>query len=134
MNKKSILCLVFLGFLASPCSPTFLYASEPKASSSLSFLTTPRKILIPESTVLGNAVFTLLFDNPTAAIITRSKIYDLNGSEVNDFFDVKGSGSNPISLTWDGRDRNGSFVHSGIYIYEVQADNTVFNGTVVVVR
>ena len=134
--KKRILSLLAVGFTTYFFSLISLYSSEQKKRSvvRLSFLETPRKILIPESTVPNNAIFTLLFDNPTAEIITRAKIYDLNGAEVNDFFDAAGSGSNPVRLTWNGRDRSGSLVHSGIYSYEVQAGNSIFNGTVVVVR
>ena len=105
-----------------------------KAAETFVLLETPRKILVPESAIPGNAVFTLLFDNPAADIVTQAKVYDLNGSEVADLTDTTGAGSNPPRLTWDGRDKNGSIVRSGVYIYQVQAGNSLVNGTVVVAR
>ena len=151
MKKPIFKWLVVSGFLASTYPRTSLYApdippsrkgayevvsSTQKAKPVETFvlLETPRKILIPESAIPGNAVFTLLFDNPAADIVTQAKIYDLTGAEVADFTDTTGSGSNPTRLTWDGRDKNGSIVRSGVYIYQVQAGNSLVNGTVVVAR
>ncbi len=119
-------------------SSTFTsYAYAPKikaAESTFILLETPRKILVPESSIPGNAKFVLNFDNPAADIVTQAKIFDITGAEVNDMTEATGSGSNPAQLTWDGRDRNGSIVRSGIYIYQVQAGGALTNGTVVVAR
>lgn len=112
----------------------FKSAQKVKPVETFVLLETPRKILVPESAIPGNAVFALLFDNPAADIVIQAKIYDLTGAEVADFTDTTGSGSNPARLTWDGRDKNGSIVRSGVYIYQVQAGNSLVNGTVVVAR
>ena len=95
---------------------------------------TPRKIIIPNSTVSGNSTLVLVFDNPGAHILSQAKIYDLMGQEVADFREETPAGNDPIRLTWDGRDKNGSIVRGGIYIYQVQAESQLINGTVVVAR
>ena len=48
--------------------------------------------------------------------------------EINYNFD--GSGY----ITWDGRANGNYFVQPGIYIYQIEADGKIFNGTVVVAR
>jgi hypothetical protein len=35
-------------------------------------------------------------------------------------------------MIWDGRDGDGGLVRGGIYIYQVESDGKVINGTVVV--
>ena len=110
------------------------YKAGVKPAQTFVLRETPRKILIPESTIPANAIFVLLFNNPAAEIVTQAKIFDINGSEVADFTDTTGAGSNPTRLVWDGRDKNGSIVRSGIYIYQVQAGEALVNGTVVVAR
>ena len=109
-------------------------ARAVKPAEAFTLKEAPRKILIPESTISQNAVFVLNFDNPAADIVTQAKIFDLLGAEVADFIEATPSGSNPTRLEWNGRDKNGSVVRSGIYIYQVQAGNVLTNGTVVVVR
>ena len=43
-------------------------------------------------------------------------------------------GDTEDSLKWDGRNGDGQIVSSGIYIYQIEADKKVFNGTVVVAK
>ena len=52
-------------FLARP-------AESIKAAETFALSETPRKIIIPESTIPGNATFTLTFDNPAADIVTQA--------------------------------------------------------------
>jgi len=64
------------------------------------------------------------------------KIFPLGGGEglsseareINYNFD--GSGY----VTWDGRSNGNYFVQPGIYIYQIEADGKIFNGTLVVAR
>ena len=39
-----------------------------------------------------------------------------------------------ISLKWNGRDKTGNYVPSGVYIYQIQAEGKVINGTIVVAK
>lgn len=62
--------------------------------------------------------------------INKGKIYDITGAEVADLQ----PGSTEDSLIWDGRDKNGNIVHSGVYIYQIEVEGKVFNGTIVVAK
>jgi hypothetical protein len=37
-------------------------------------------------------------------------------------------------LYWDGRDSGGIIVPSGVYLYQIEVDNKVLNGTIVVAK
>ena len=115
-------------------SPAYVSGGLKAANATFALTDTPRKIFIPESTIASNATFVLTFDNPAADIVTQAKIFDLSGAEVVDMREETASGSNPDRLSWDGRDKSGSVVPSGIYIYQVQAGGALINGTVVVAR
>ena len=107
-------------------------AQAPKPVFSLK--EAPRKIIVPGSSIAGNAKFTLVFDNPSASIISQANIYDITGTEVADFTEETPSGNDPSQLSWNGRASDGSLVRSGIYIYQVQVEGEVINGTVVVAK
>ena len=125
---KKVYTFFFIFTFTLYLSPFTLYAPT------FALLDTPHKIFIPESVIAANSTFILNFDNPAADIVTQAKIYDLTGGEVVDMQEVTASGSNPTRLSWDGRDKSGSRVPSGIYIYQVQAGGSLINGTVVVAR
>ncbi|MDD5657215.1 MAG: fibronectin type III domain-containing protein [Elusimicrobia bacterium] len=74
-----------------------------------------------------NVVF--FFDNPAAAEVV-GKIFDSRGRLVVGALPV---GPAPNSLIWDGS-ANGAPVASGPYIYQIQADNKTFTGTVYVIK
>ena len=71
-------------------------------------------------------VFT--FDNPRDSAFS-GKIYDLSGAFVADM--TPGPVSN--SLQWNGR-AGGRAVASGVYAYQIKAENKVFNGTLMVIK
>ncbi len=55
------------------------------------------------------------------------RILTINGSYIADML------NNDDRITWDGKD-GGSVVPSGIYIYQIEAEGQIFNGTVVVAK
>ncbi|MFH0948091.1 MAG: gliding motility-associated C-terminal domain-containing protein [Elusimicrobiota bacterium] len=58
------------------------------------------------------------------------KIFDINGAFISDM----SRGDTEYSLKWDGKNGDGKVASSGIYIYQIEADSKVFNGTVVVAK
>ncbi|MBI5596154.1 MAG: hypothetical protein HY928_08715 [Elusimicrobia bacterium] len=75
-----------------------------------------------------NDLMIMIFDNPRGAAI-NGKIYDLRGAYVA----TMAPGPLPNSLQWDGM-MNGKVVTSGVYIYQVEGDGKLFNGTMVIAR
>ncbi len=71
-------------------------------------------------------VFT--FDNPRDSSVT-GKILDLKGARVADM----SAGPVSNSLMWDGRSQ-GNVVASGVYIYQLEAEGKILNGTVAVIK
>jgi hypothetical protein len=69
------------------------------------------------------------FENPNFAEVTI-KIYDISGAEIRTT--LRREGENV--MVWDGRDNSGSIVRAGMYIYQIEADGKVLNGTVVVAK
>jgi len=85
----------------------------------------------------------LCLDNPQFNAV-RARVYDLRGHLVSNMEHIPngatmgcpspgGPAPNPEALRWDGRS-NGSFVASGVYIYQVQAEGSTVTGTFVVAR
>ena len=83
------------------------------------------KIFSPDED--GNMRFS--FKNPNFAEVTI-RIFDITGAE------IKGNLTRETEeiMFWNGTDKSDKVVRGGIYIYQVEADGEVFNGTVVVVR
>jgi len=75
-----------------------------------------------------NDVVVFTFDNPRDSTVS-GKIYDLKGAE------VAGMEPGPLAntLVWDGKS-GGRPVPGGVYIYQIQAEGQVHNGTVVVIN
>ena len=53
---------------------------------------------------------------------------------MGDFVEDLPSGSDPSQISWDGKNIEGKFVRTGVYIYQVQSEGKVINGTIVVAR
>lgn len=75
-----------------------------------------------------NDVMLMLFDNPNRAPVT-GRVFDMRGA----FVAAMTPGLAPDTLQWDGK-MNGKAVTSGVYVYQVEGDGKLFNGTVVVAR
>ncbi|MBN2408009.1 MAG: gliding motility-associated C-terminal domain-containing protein [Elusimicrobia bacterium] len=67
--------------------------------------------------------------NPNFAEVSI-RIFDVTGAEVRKNIDRE----NENTMIWDGKDKDRNTVLGGIYIYQVEADGEVINGTIIVVR
>ncbi|MBI4370642.1 MAG: gliding motility-associated C-terminal domain-containing protein [Elusimicrobia bacterium] len=76
-----------------------------------------------------NDVVIFRFNNPKDSSIT-GRIFDLSGSRVADLT----AGPVTDSKMWDGRDFQGAYAGSGVYIYQLEAEGQIFNGTLAVAR
>ena len=75
-----------------------------------------------------NDTMVFVFDNPQQTDV-KGKIYDLRGALVG----TMTAGPVGNSLLWDAK-AGGQTVPGGVYIYQIEADGTVYNGTVAVIR
>ncbi len=95
--------------------------------------TVPSKIFTPNGDGVHD-VFTLIVNNPAGSILSQKKIYDLQGFEVADLEVVGDETAATAIFKWNGKDKDGNIVPSGVYIYQLQSEGQSINGTVVVVR
>lgn len=92
----------------------------------------PKKVFTPNGDGIWDE-FHIIYDNDAAQVSIRdAKIYDLSGREIADLKPGVYEAKN--SLMWDGKDKDGKLVKSGVYIYQFKAGNKYYNGTVVVAR
>ncbi|MFH1723900.1 MAG: gliding motility-associated C-terminal domain-containing protein, partial [Elusimicrobiota bacterium] len=85
------------------------------------------RLITPNGDGLNDSVV-FTFDNPRDSAVS-GKIFDLKGARVADMF----PGPVADSLEWDARG-GGQVVPGGVYIYQIEAEDSVSNGTVVVIR
>ncbi|MGD9643085.1 MAG: Ig-like domain repeat protein [Elusimicrobiales bacterium] len=72
---------------------------------------------------------TFYFENPSGGEVTI-RIFDITGALVRRNLESAGASM----MFWDGRDQAGAPVKGGVYIYQVEAGEEVFTGTVVVAK
>ena len=86
------------------------------------------RIITPASSPDMNDILIVPYDNPNDSNIS-GRILTINGSYIADML------NNVLTdrITWDGKDGS-SVVPSGIYIYQIETEGQVFNGTVVVAK
>ena len=53
------------------------------------------------------------------------KVFNILGKEINTLVENKKMSAGLHSTEWDGKDNSGNVVPSGIYLYQVQAGNSV---------
>lgn len=75
-----------------------------------------------------NDTMVFIFDNPQEKTV-KGRVFDLRGALVA----TMAAGPIANSLKWDAR-AGGQPVPGGVYIYQIEADGTVYNGTVAVIR
>ncbi|MEK7721411.1 MAG: gliding motility-associated C-terminal domain-containing protein [Elusimicrobiota bacterium] len=93
--------------------------------------TVPRKTFTPNGDGIWDE-FNIIYENPEGVAITNARIYNLSGAEIATL--RAGTYNSEASLAWDGRRSGGDKAQAGIYVYQFQAGNKYYNGTVVLAR
>jgi len=99
----------------------------------------PVEIVLPEKFALGNnypnpfnPMTTIEYDLPEDAKVTLT-VYDIIGREVARLVNA----TNPAGfykVIWDGKDKSGNLVSSGVYIYRIQAGSFTQTRKMVFIR
>jgi len=114
-------------FISVLCA-SVLFAAAPKPDI-LKLTSVVPKIFTPQegSSAINRVKFTYDY-NGTSEITVR--IYDISGAMVcgNVYRE------SDTVMYWDGTDKDGGFVKSGIYIYQIEAGKNVLNGTIIVAK
>ncbi|MEK7744721.1 MAG: hypothetical protein AAB578_10080 [Elusimicrobiota bacterium] len=93
--------------------------------------TLSNKAITPNGDGLNDAAV-LWGDNPKDSAYS-GKIFDLSGAKVADMAQGPLSGTGTWSLSWDGK-AGGRAVDGGVYVYQIRAEDKIFNGTLLVIR
>lgn len=97
------------------------------------FIEAKPKIITPDSSLGENDVVLFVFNNPNGAKVKIS-IYDINSLLVWETYTTQDSSIPGSFISWDGRNLDGKFVQPGVYLYQIEAENKVYKGSIVVVR
>jgi len=76
-----------------------------------------------------NDVVNFQYDNPNEKGVV-CRIFDIRGALVRQL-DI---GQTETSFAWDGKDEKGKVALSGVYIYQLEAEGKVINGTVILAK
>ncbi|MCB4791180.1 MAG: fibronectin type III domain-containing protein [Elusimicrobia bacterium] len=87
---------------------------------------TPKKVFTPGISPYEKMTF--IINNPTGDKVL-GKVYDLKGEFVADLKALSDPTNTTVILEWDGKE-----AHKGVYIYQIEAEGKVINGTIMVVR
>ncbi len=128
--SKFILVVVFLHAGAVELLSATSNSSRSFRAPGVGLVESYRRVITPNSDGLNDEAY-FLMDNPSDLQMS-GKIYDLRGSAASDM-KIQLTSSRQ-ALIWDGRDFSGNTVSQGIYIYKIEAGETVLTGVIVVVR
>lgn len=98
------------------------------------------RVITPNGDLRNDELF-ICFGNPSDSEV-ETRIFTLWGAEVARVSQIRSqlegcprltTGARDQHAKWDGRS-HGSFVKSGVYIYQVKAEGRTYSGTLLVVR
>ena len=72
---------------------------------------------------------TFSFTNPDKEDVIL-RVFDITGTQ----FYIKEYTSGEVSVTWDGKDVNGTVGEDGVYVYQVQVGTQFYSGTVILAK
>ncbi|MBN1384538.1 MAG: gliding motility-associated C-terminal domain-containing protein [Elusimicrobia bacterium] len=90
--------------------------------------TEPKKIFTPNNDGIWD-VMEFHYENPVKSDVI-GKLYDMTGAFVANMT----KGNTDSSLKWDGNYDSGDKAPSGVYIYSIEAEGRIINGTIVLAR
>jgi hypothetical protein len=90
------------------------------------------RIFSPNGDGINDRVL-FVIENPNGSAVD-GKIYDVGGNEVATLAPAGAGAPTAATMAWNGRDRDGRLVRSGVYIYRIKGEGKSMTGTVVVAQ
>jgi hypothetical protein len=132
MNKPGIKCRKKIMFAAAVLAITLVTGMIHTAAQ------TPEvypRIFTPENADGKNDAVNFNFESPGTGIGDYlGQIFDLEGRVIAGLEVDMNDSTLRITSTWDGKDENGDYAKSGIYIYQIVVSSKVYNGTIVLAK
>lgn len=114
--------------LKSIISAVIIFSGIAKVfAASFSLVSVSPRVFAPREYEPQYAGARFTIANPNYSEV-NSAIFDITGREVRSSLPRESE----YVLVWDGRDSGGQFVRAGVYVYQLEADGVVINGTVIV--
>ena len=108
---------------------SLLIFSNPLFAEEFNIIEVKPRIITPGTSAGINDYLIVNYENPKDSNVS-GKIITLNGCFVADML------NNDMTerITWNGKDDTAKVVPSGIYIYQIDVEGKIFNGTVIVAK
>ena len=125
MSIKKFVLLVLLTHLLTYSLTHCLY------TEGFNLVVAKPKIITPNDDN-KNDMLIVSYENPNDSNVSGT-ILTVSGYYVADMLlDI--SASDNLKITWNGKNYDDEVVSSGIYIYQIEVEGKIFNGTVVVAK
>lgn len=122
------------GYVVSPVRFAGKYQlRRAAATGEFAFYDAVPRIITPNNDGINDRAM-FRFANPQGRSITL-KIYDINSVLVKDIGETTAASDTPGEhIFWDGLDDNNRIVAPGVYVYQLELEEKIINGTIVVAR
>ena len=121
----AITVMLSAGFWFMPSG--LIAGTAPQSLGSVTLTEVSPRIVTPNGDSFNDIIY-FKFDDTLSGLPIESRIYDINGANISDMT----MNSTETSFLWDGKDKGGKTVPSGVYIYSIKLGSRRATGTVVV--
>ncbi len=111
-------------------SVTSFGGMSPQSLGGISLTDVRPRVITPNGDQLNDVAYFLFGDNTISGLPIEGTVFDINGAEVA----TLALSTNEDALIWDGKDKGGRILPSGLYIYSIKLGNHQATGTIVVAR
>ena len=118
--------------LSGECSKYVVMGVTPSTGGDIRDVSVSPNPFTPGQTGFDTATLTFTLNPDKTYSTVKIRIFNLRGRKVRSY-SVDGSTHSGV-VPWDGRDKDGYYVKSGIYIYQITAGSQTYSGKIVLIR